>query len=121
MGPPPVPTQSKKRSKARLASSPSVSPSFHRFRRFTISDGSYELQYTERLHSDISEKAVFKALIRASGADTIVVVKFGTRYCQRAHQLFGGSFIGTEALDSVLMDYAEGRCVDDMSSIPLKA
>jgi hypothetical protein len=53
------------------------------------------LQATEHLHSDISEKAVFKALVRASGGDTIstVVIKFATRDCQYAHQLLANRFL----------------------------
>ena len=133
VGFPPVPIQSKRQSKPPLAFSPSVSPSFPHFRRFTTGDGSYELQYTERLHSDISEKAVFKALIRASGSDTIstVVIKFATRYCQRAHQLLADRLLAPklwfcDVVESVgmyviVMDYIEGRCIDDMSLVPLKA
>jgi hypothetical protein len=125
-GLPPVPNQSHRRSKPRLASSPSALPSYPHFRRFTTKDGSYELQYTERLRPENSAKAVFKALARVSGSDTIstVVVKFATAYSQRGHQLLATrslapklwfcEMVESVGLHVVVMDYIEGRCVDDV-------
>ena len=111
-----------------LHTSRPVAGSFPHFKSFKVGDREFRLEYVERLVPGDLEKAVFKAVLRYEEQTTDVVVKFTPTYCVRAHQIAWGKQSAPKlwycrheegvGMFVVVMDFFEGRHVDDLTDLP---
>ncbi|KAH9947831.1 hypothetical protein B0H21DRAFT_806645 [Amylocystis lapponica] len=113
----------------RILHSPSmISPHFTTYR--DVSGQNVVLTYKSRLIPEISMKAVFIAEAKSESETATVVVKFAYKYNQEAHNLLATAspqqapklrYCAYEAsvrMQVVVMDYIEGREVDDVLTQP---